>query len=235
MAEEILTLTPQEAMDAVCLDLRRYGPQTMLYADLLRVIMDDDSAVKRDPGRRGLWVRRTHHTQMRYLEGTALIDHLCTRLNNSRLSIQQIATICRRVFQTRARIISKNGSPTGLIRIETGMEGFRCRLCGRCCRDLDYHKEVTPEDVQRWKRQGREDILKWVGSTKGKNQEPVYQIWVAPGSNRFATVCPFLKRGSTNDQWVCAIQETKPQICRQYPFSRKHAVMTGCAGFRDDG
>jgi len=232
MEKDVLTLSPQEAIDTVCLDLRRYGPQTMLCAELLRVIMDDDSAVKRDLGRSGLWIRRTHHTKMRYLESAALIEHVCTSLNNSRLSLQQIAAICRRVFQTNTGVLTKNGSAATLIRIETGMKGFRCRLCGHCCRDLDYHKEVTQADVARWKSQGRDDILKWVGSTKGKDQEPVYQIWLEPGSNQFAEVCPFLKRGPANDQWVCAIQETKPRICRQYPSSRKHAVMSGCSGFR---
>ena len=34
---------------------------------------------------------------------------------------------------------------------------------------------------------------------------------------------------------VCTIQDVKPGICRQYPSSRKHAVMTGCPGFQGSG
>lgn len=232
MEKEAFTLSPQEAIEAICLDLQRYGPQTMLCAELLRVAFNDDSVVKRDPARNGLWVRSARQSNMRYLDGAALIDHVCTALDKALLSPQQIAALCRRVFQTSVQVMSPNGPGSAQIRIATGIKGFRCRLCGRCCRDLDYHKEVTPADVAIWKAQGRNDILEWVGVTKGHNQETTYQIWVIPGTNRFAEVCPFLKRGPANEQWVCAIQESKPEICRQYPFSRKHGVMTGCAGFR---
>lgn len=232
MDEDALTLSPQEAIEAICFDLQRYGPQTMLCVELLRAIYDGNSVVKRDPGRNGLWIRCPHQLEMQYLDGAGLIDHICRALHNSLLSPKQIAGLCRRVFQTSVQVESVDGSGIEQIRIATGMEKFRCRLCGGCCRDLDYHKEVTPPDVQRWEAQARDDILKWVGATKGNDQEPIYQIWVIPGTNRFAEVCPFLKRGPTNQQWICAIQETKPEICRQYPFSRKHAIMTGCMGFR---
>jgi len=232
MDKDTLTLNSQEAIEAICLDLRRYGPQTMLCAELLRVVLNDAGAVKREPGREGLWIRSAGQDKMRFYDGATLIEYVCRALANCRLSPQDLAGLCRRVFQTSARVVFGDGAGPEQIEIATGMKGFRCRLCGRCCRDLDYHKEVTPADVAGWKAQGRDDILEWVGSTKGDHQGIQYQIWVIPGTNRFAEVCPFLKRGPANDQWICAIQETKPEICRQYPYSRKHGVMTGCAGFR---
>jgi Fe-S-cluster containining protein len=232
MDKDTFTLNPEEALEAICLDLRRYGPQTMLCAEMLRAVGNDDSAVKRDPERDGLWIRSARQTKMRYVDGAALIDHVCTVLDNCRLSPQEMAGLCRRVFQTSVQVVAATGNGPVKIRIATGMQGFHCRLCGRCCRDLDYRREVTPADVARWQTEGRDDILKWVASTRGDDRKRIYQIWVIPGTNRFAEVCPFLKRGAANDQWVCAIQETKPEICRQYPFSRKHGVMTGCLGFR---
>jgi Fe-S-cluster containining protein len=232
MDKNTFTLDPQGAIEAICLDLRRYEPQTMLCAELLRIVGNEDSAVKRDPERAGLWIRSARQTKMRYIDGVALIDHVCTVLSNCRLSPQEIAGLCRRVFQTSAQVVAATGGGQVQISIATGMQRFHCRLCGRCCRDLDYHREVTTADVTRWQTQGRDDILKWVGATKADDQEMIYQIWVIPETNRFAEVCPFLKRGPANDQWICAIQETKPEICRQYPFTRKHGVMTGCMGFR---
>lgn len=232
MQTSSLTLSPQEALEAICRDLRRYEPQTVLCAELLRFVLNDEGAVKREPGRSGIWIRRDRHKQMQYLDGYALIDHVTTVLHARRLGVEQIAALCCRVFQTRAKVVGTSDSALTQIILSTGMEAFRCRLCGRCCRDLDYHMEVTSEDVDRWQAQGRNDILKWVGITKANHQAVHYQIWIIPGTNRFAEVCPFLKQGITNDQWVCAIEETKPDICRQYPFTRKHGVMTGCMGFK---
>jgi uncharacterized membrane protein YhaH (DUF805 family) len=56
-------------------------------------------------------------------------------------------------------------------------------------------------------------------------------FWVIPGTNEFAPSCPFLKRGGSPHQWICSIHDVKPDICRNYPVSRKHALMTGCPGF----
>jgi Fe-S-cluster containining protein len=115
--------------------------------------------------------------------------------------------------------------------IETGMESFYCRQCGRCCRTLDYHSGITAEDVASWQESGRADILEWVGVTRSNCLVPVYRIWVTPGTNQLAEVCPFLKRQSSENRWLCRIHDVKPKICREYPVSRKHALKTGCRGF----
>lgn len=52
-----------------------------------------------------------------------------------------------------------------------------------------------------------------------------------PGKNQLADTCPFLKKIPAENRWVCKIHDIKPAICRRYPVSRKHAVMTGCPGF----
>jgi Fe-S-cluster containining protein len=117
------------------------------------------------------------------------------------------------------------------VRIETGMHLFTCRQCGQCCRFLDYRNEVGPADVARWRTMGRSDILRWVGVYRRNDAQPVYRIWVDPATGQPAAFCPFLKSNASGNRWVCGIHEVKPEICRQYPTSRKHARMTGCHGF----
>ncbi len=35
---ETIFLSPRQALDAVCMDFRRYAPQVMLFSEILRVI-----------------------------------------------------------------------------------------------------------------------------------------------------------------------------------------------------
>ena len=79
---------------------------------------------------------------------------------------------------------------------------------------------------------GRDDVLKWVGVYRNDRNRTVYRIWTIPGTRRLASVCPFLEHEPTENHWLCQIHEVKPTICRNYPVSRKHALMTGCPGFK---
>jgi Fe-S-cluster containining protein len=75
----------------------------------------------------------------------------------------------------------------------------------------------------------------WVGVFDKKDSEPVYRIWMKPGTREFADSCPFLIQSPAEKQhWICRIHDVKPEICRQYPVSRKHGIMTGCRGFRHE-
>lgn len=76
---------------------------------------------------------------------------------------------------------------------------FRCRQCGRCCRKYGEAVRAGPEDLERWRKEKREDILEHFGSGRGSGEK-----------------CPFLrKRGSS---FVCAIHKTRPEVCREYPL-----------------
>ncbi|WP_243545421.1 hypothetical protein [Pseudodesulfovibrio tunisiensis] len=54
----------------------------------------------------------------------------------------------------------------------------------------------------------------------------------ASGSVRARTLLaetlPLATPRSKDGRRVCSIHDYKPEICRQYPGSRKHAAMTGC-------
>ena len=231
LEKESILLTMEQAMTAVCLDFRQYDPQILLFSEIIAVISGGKIAARRETGKNGIWIRRPDERKMRWFEGIELIETLCALIFKIRPDPVLMAAICARVFQTRA--FPDKDPTTGRpgIRILTGMEGFACRQCGECCRMLDYHKEVTAADVASWEQMGRSDILDWVGVFQMADQEAVYRIWITPGTRTFAATCPFLHKLPHDDRWNCRIHDVKPQICRQYPVSRKHAIMTGCPGF----
>jgi Fe-S-cluster containining protein len=220
-------------MAAVCLDLRQYAPQVPLMCEILGLISGDAGRAVRDAHDSSIWVLRRGRRQRQRMEPADLTEYTCARLSGTDLPPEIWVDICRRVFRTHVRLLKDPDSGQWELSIQTGMAGFACRQCGHCCRRLDYRHELTPDDVHRWRRMGRLDILDWVGESRRPDGSISYQIWVVPGTNRFAQTCPFLKQGASNHLWICAIHELKPQICRQYPITRKHAQMTGCPGFDD--
>jgi Fe-S-cluster containining protein len=171
---------------------------------------------------------------MRWVDAKELIDYVCALLQKTDFPMDRLASICARVFQTRALAEKDPGSGQAGIRIETGMESFTCKQCGQCCLSLDYQDQLNEEDVEKWRRLGRSDILEWVGVFKDKDGVKTYRIWMTPGGRELSDKCPFLVKDPSSKRWKCRIHAIKPGICRQYPVSRKHALMTGCPGFGQD-
>ncbi len=233
MKRETVFLTCREAIDSVLNDFRRYDPQIMLFCEVIRLVSGGKIITKRD-GRQGcVWVGLPGKRNMRRFNGPEMLEYVCRVVSDAEPDGEILAALCTMVFHTRAYTEVDPEDGRKGISVETGMEDFSCRQCGECCRSLDYHKDITREDISYWKSLGREDILKWVGAFEMDNGEKVYSIWTVPGTMKFAEVCPFLKEVSSENRSVCLIHDVKPAICRQYPLSKKHAVMTGCRGFED--
>ncbi len=234
MDKNAVFLTAEEAMNAIVIDFRQYEPQVMLFCSIIGLISADEIHFQRAPGKAGVWISRCGQTKMRWLEGADLIEYMCWAIGGTSWTIELLAAVCSRVFQGRAMPAVHPATGRQGLLIETHTENFTCRQCGRCCRTLDYHHDITAADVQRWKALGRDDILRWVDPiTAGNRNEPAgYRIWVVPGTHQLATSCPFLKKEPSADRWICDIHAVKPKICRHYPVSRKHAIMTGCPGFQ---
>ncbi len=231
-AENTILLTIEQAKESVCFDLRQYGPQILLFCEILRLMLPEDVALENDIQKGGVWISTSAPGRhMRWLAGEELVTYLCETLASTDLDLEKLALICSRVFQSR--VVPEVNRETGLtgLRIATGMEAFHCRQCGRCCTFLDYHAEITPEDVRRWEALERTDILEWVGQTRTIEGQITYQVWMVPGTRQLAQTCPFLHEIPSENRRVCRIHEVKPAICRNYPVSRKHARMTGCRGF----
>ncbi|MDF1553921.1 MAG: hypothetical protein P1P84_12705, partial [Deferrisomatales bacterium] len=64
------------------------------------------------------------------------------------------------------------------------------------------------DDLERWRRQGRDDVLCRVG--------PGGELWWAADGTARLDHCPFFSwRGA--DGGACAVHATKPAECRAYP------------------
>lgn len=233
--KETIYLTIDQALEAICIDFRQYDPQMLLFCEIIRLVSGGATTLKRKTHKDGAWIRVAGRRNMRWLDGPELVEYVCEVLASADLNPELLASISSRVFRTRALPAVDPESGSEGIRIESGMETFHCRQCGHCCRSLDYRNEVTAEDVARWQAMGRTDILKWVGVFERDGREATYRIWMIPGTRRLAAKCPFLEKKPSENRWGCRIHDVKPAICRHYPASRKHAIMTGCPGFKGQG
>ncbi len=75
---------------------------------------------------------------------------------------------------------------------------------------------MTPADFQRWKTQKREDILRYVPFRHaGSLDHDVWIEWVDPDTRESLPHCPFLIVVGRK-ACACAINETKPDICRAF-------------------
>ena len=112
-------------------------------------------------------------------------------------------------------------------------KGFKCKQCGNCCLKLRDAVEIcaTDKDMRMWEREGREDILEWVDPIPIGESKFVYDIWISPVTGEDVQRCPWLRKLRGKDKYFCRIHDVKPEHCRKYPKSRKHAGQTGCKGF----
>jgi len=114
------------------------------------------------------------------------------------------------------------------------MENFKCKQCGNCCLNLNIcYTAVTDEDVKRWKDTGRDDILACVNSIPLGNGQYIHDIWFSATTKEEVNRCPWLRKLPNKNKYICRINDTKPEVCRNYPLSKEHAIETGCNGFND--
>lgn len=109
-------------------------------------------------------------------------------------------------------------------------QGFHCRRCGHCCLDLETSfLPCSKEDYRRWKREGRTDILDWVGVISHKGKILMLEMWVDPRTHETPSVCPWIRKDAES-KTRCLIYDTRPVVCREYPPTMKWARKTGCPG-----
>ncbi len=88
-------------------------------------------------------------------------------------------------------------------------KGITCLRCGTCCH-VDMVAWVRPEDIERWQKEGRYDIIArlredrvmWAGDR------------IISRSGVRVTRCFYLQ--SRGSRFFCEIYETRPMVCRNY-------------------
>ena len=224
-------LSTEEALAAVGLAFTQYPSQLNLISVIWPLVFGRESYVMRDSGRGTIWAKTSKRSKLISASEDSLKRLIVERLKQLPPPPQQLAKICSQVFGTRtvAGIKPIAQAPAG-IWIDTDMADFRCIQCGRCCRKLNYRDGCSMDDYQRWQTLGRDDILAWVGTVSRDGRVIACRIWMEPGTNRYADVCPWLKQVDPSGRSMCTIHDVRPTVCRQYPGTRKHARMTGCQG-----
>lgn len=106
---------------------------------------------------------------------------------------------------------------------------FTCQQCGSCCEKYGGSIQASAQDIMRWEREGRGDILKHVIPSGANGSLFGGDLWFDSEGRKMAG-CPFLRKG--NDGACCAIQETKPEVCRKYPFTGVNVRVGECRGIR---
>jgi Fe-S-cluster containining protein len=223
-------LTRKEVMAAIRADFDQYAPQTRLFLELFPLVFGERAVISGTFRDERLWMAERGR-KMFPISPRNLGIRICDELEQTRPSLEVLASVCRRVFRTVAQSGESDSSRKPGIWLFTGMEDFSCRRCGHCCRHLDYYDQLTEADYNRWLASRRTDILKKVRRVERENNTFVYRMWEKTGTGITGSPCPWLRKVPTQNQWECRIHEARPEICRQYPGSRKHAEMTGCPGF----
>ncbi|MGV8075085.1 MAG: YkgJ family cysteine cluster protein [Syntrophobacteraceae bacterium] len=84
-----------------------------------------------------------------------------------------------------------------------------CRQCGACCR-VDMVAYISSEDIRRWEKEGRQDIIARVRDNE--------IMWagdrITGKSGRKPTSCVYLNWDGSS--FFCDIYETRPLVCRNY-------------------
>ena len=226
--QDRMFMTYSEVLAAIRADFDQYAPQTTLFLELVPIVFGDRAVISGTPREGLLWMAE-RGGKMVQISPRDLGLRLCRELERTQPPLDVLAAVCRRVFRTTAKPGDRSDEP-GLW-LFTGMEDFTCRRCGHCCRRLDYYDQLTEADYQRWQALGRPDILQKVRLAKQADGTVVYRMWQRPGIGRPGDTCPWLRKVPSQNLWECRIHDARPEICRQYPGSRKHAEMTGCPGF----
>ncbi|MFH1985460.1 MAG: YkgJ family cysteine cluster protein [Pseudomonadota bacterium] len=234
MPEDLrLFLTHAQAQAAIRADLVQYAPQKPLFRELSPILLGKHTVVDDDDAS-GLWLETGKLGKMKKIAWSALREQLCNAVGSLTLNLPEIANLLSRVFETPATVGTDTSGRQKGIWLETGMADFSCRLCGRCCRSLDYHDQCTVQDIRRWRLAGRRDLIARARPVTRGGRIDHYRIWTSADGKHTRQTCPWLQSAG-NNQFICSIQAHKPEICRQYPGSLKHARMTGCSGFNGTG
>ena len=157
-------------------------------------------------GRDGVWIKSDGGQEFYY--GIDLVEIFMDLLNSR--PPETIARVYSKIEWVNATVAKHpETGVTGLL-IETEMEKFECVQCGHCC--LDH--------------ENRYDILEWVDTFASLND-----VWISPKTGEPVNRCPWLRKLSKKDKYICRIHETKPEHCRNFPKSKRHALESGCKGF----
>ncbi|MBI5446724.1 MAG: YkgJ family cysteine cluster protein [Deltaproteobacteria bacterium] len=229
-------LPPSAALESILHDARMY-PDPEAFARVLVALAGGEATLgeaEEDSGWPvvGVWYRTPEAEEAQFIRERAFAEALTGALSGRVPAAEVLAEAYSLVMDVRAAAGVNDAGEPGLW-VHTEMEKFRCLQCGHCCRGLGdaFATSADMDDVDRWEREGRFDILEWVDLRL--RDVGMMDLWIDPATGDEATRCPWLRKVPREHRYRCRIHDTKPRHCREYPKSKKHALMTGCPGFQE--
>jgi Fe-S-cluster containining protein len=174
--------------------------------------------------RDGLWIKS--HGSEKFYYGIDLVELFLDLLSTK--PAETVSEVYSEIEWVKASVAKHPKTSIAGLLVETEMEKFKCVQGGHCYLDLSgaFQTSVPESDIKRWKREQRCDILEWVGPFEGMND-----IWISPKTGEYVNRCPWLRKLPKKIKYICRIHETKPEHCRNFPKSKRHALGSGCKGF----
>lgn len=108
---------------------------------------------------------------------------------------------------------------------EVTIPGFHCTECGKCCTEGASRLQATESDIRMWET-AAPHVLEWVSGRDDGGGD----LWVSPRTGRDTVRCPWIRKYPHQNRYYCRIYDHRPQVCRRYPTSAEHAVLTDCPG-----
>lgn len=133
--------------------------------------------------------------------------------------------------KARRRQVKRYLKPTDRLSLKQFTGSFECRRCGRCCLKFGEELPATEQDIDRWVDAGRDDILAYV-QTMSFGDDTIYELWFSPQTGRQVLRCPWLRKMRGKDRYERRIYDVRPDVCRQYPVSKRQAAEDGCPGIQ---
>ena len=233
-------LNPEEAVTEIVKDLISSEPeQVRLFADVYVFLIGGTSW----PGRHqesvddieqiGIWYQTDKNQKKVFYNWHRFRELLAGAFLKAKPDTAAMAKIYSRVMWVNSYPGTNENGEDG-IWVETEMEEFKCVQCGNCCLNLydAFCTTADPEDLIRWEKEERWDILDWV-SFLLEDDRTLADLWISPRTGEEVTRCPWLRKFPKKDKYNCRIHETKPLHCKKYPKSKKHALTTRCKGFSE--
>lgn len=219
-----------QAVDEIINDFRSEPNQYDLFAQVYSFLMGGKAVIgkKKYPPfgitYGGIW-HQTDRTKKAEFYSSQDFHILLYEAFSSKIPAGKYITRLYKTVMDVNAYLGMNSEGESGIWVETELEKFKCIQCGHCCLDLSgaFSTSADEEDIARWKKEKRWDILEYVVGT---------DLWISPITGEDVTRCPWLRKLPKKNKYICRIHETKPKHCRDYPKSKKHAKRTGCNGFK---
>jgi Fe-S-cluster containining protein len=89
-----------------------------------------------------------------------------------------------------------------------------CEKCGKCCKKYIGTIPATEDDITRWKKEKRYDILSYVCFMPGNKWGDLF--FNPKTGEEIYNRCPFLRKITNQNIYKCRIYDTRPDVCINY-------------------